>query len=820
MSTDSIISNPEDILTSNCKGNTQDLSKKKIDNGFETEKSKKENPCHDSFEQSNFTDQNQESVSNTNYLDSENTFVFDPIPRTVRFTWNIDAHGYLKEISEELPKTIGNYAFKMIGMRLCDVSDILHIDPNNHIGDLLKRQNTWYGKTTLWPIEGTNLYVPIDLAALPIYSRNREFSGFRGFGIVHVNRVDNDPRALGKRLDKKFSHLHEIKKGHSSVEKEKYDIFSQQSPPPHLRMKNKVSSLTEYYAHKDDVLKTEKYPLLTSEESSLPEQEDFHTINLNQYTKKQYFGTLQNNSKESFEYLSHRNHPSLSAYFDEGENLTPETVDKCPIPFFVYSHGNLFYANPSFLLLTKYKSVDDIEIAGGLSTLLDAPKLSDNNAIKPVMLYRSDRTCIAASARLHTIQWNRENSLAMTFIPFEKANQFPENMPQNGIEPEDVDTRINKRKMEIEVMQLCSILEATSDGIAIINREGIILSTNRAVSKLFGYPVEDILRKPFTVFLEQNTPSVMNHYLTEILSLDLRQTLEKITLGSTKEEKLLSLRIIIKKLPFSSCYSLTMHDISEWKQEKNKLSHAKKIAEKESSHKSDFLARVSHEIRTPLTAIIGFSEVIKNQRFGPLGNPRYIEYANYIDRSGNLVLDIVNDLLDISKIESGKMNLHFEPVSLDEAVSEAISLVQLYANEKRILIRTSFANNIPRILADLRSVKQIALNILSNAIHFTPSGGQIIISTTHTSNEEVILRVRDTGVGMTNYELEKAMKPFGQIPNSQQIRGEGTGLGLPLAKAMVDANMGKFYIFSTPAKGTLIEIIFPLYDTSHPHDCI
>ncbi|PWL04680.1 PAS domain-containing sensor histidine kinase, partial [Candidatus Liberibacter asiaticus] len=95
----------------------------------------------------------------------------------------------------------------------------------------------------------------------------------------------------------------------------------------------------------------------------------------------------------------------------------------------------------------------------------------------------------------------------------------------------------------------------------------------------------------------------------------------------------------------------------------------KKIAEKESSHKSDFLARVSHEIRTPLTAIIGFSEVIKNQRFGPLGNPRYIEYANYIDRSGNLVLDIVNDLLDISKIESGKMNLHFEPVSLDEAVS-------------------------------------------------------------------------------------------------------------------------------------------------------
>ncbi|AKK20244.1 PAS domain-containing sensor histidine kinase [Candidatus Liberibacter africanus] len=800
MSIDSIISDSKNII-SNCKDNTKD------DRAVKS--SKKTNPCHDSLEKSNFTNQRRDLGNvllhdNNKNPGSTNAFVFDSMPRTVRFTWKLDASGYIREISEELSKAIGPYTFKMIGVRLCDINHILRIDPDNHIVDLLQKQNTWYGKNTIWPIEGTELHVPIDLAALPIYSRDREFTGFKGFGIVHVNRVSKDSHALGKILEEKLSSSSEVKKDLSFVGQECFDLLSKSSSQIHLSKKNKVSFPPQHYYDKDDALKITKYPLFKDEENRIFNQENFHTINLNQYINKKHFNTPKNNNQKS-ENLFHCNHPSLSEYFAEGENIVPETIEKCPIPFCVYSYGNLFYANSSFLLLTKYKSIADIEKSGGLSTLLNAQKLSKNNTAGSVMLCRSDGTRIAVSAHLHTIQWNGENSLAMTFVPLEINNTFSENVSHEET------NNPNMHKMEIEAVQLFSILEATSDGVAIINEDGLIISTNRKISKLFDYPTEDMLKKPFTMFFENNTQNVMHHYLVDILSLNQEQILEKTTIGRTREGNILSIRIIIKKLPFSNCYSLIIHDISE----ENDLSHAIKKAKTESLHKSDFLARVSHEIRTPLTAIIGFSEVIKNQKFGPLGSPRYIEYANYIDRSGNLVLDIVNDLLDISKIESGKMNLHFESVSLNETVSEIISLVQLYANEKRILIRTSFSDNIPQIFADLRSVKQIALNILSNAIRFTPSGGQIIISTTYTRKEEVVLRVRDTGVGMSNYELEQALEPFGQIPNSQQIRGEGTGLGLPLAKAMVDANMGKFYVSSIPTKGTLIEIIFlphKLYD--------
>jgi signal transduction histidine kinase len=201
--------------------------------------------------------------------------------------------------------------------------------------------------------------------------------------------------------------------------------------------------------------------------------------------------------------------------------------------------------------------------------------------------------------------------------------------------------------------------------------------------------------------------------------------------------------------------------------------------------------------------------MMASEHFGPIGNPRYVEYAGDIGRSGRHVLDIVNDLLDISKIEAGEMDLEFTAVEINDAVSEAVSLVQPQANSQRVIIRTSLSGSVPNVVADNRSIKQIALNILSNAIRFTPSGGQIVVSTAYEANGSVILRIRDTGVGMTRTELEQAMKPFRQVTTGARKRGDGTGLGLPLTKAMAEANRAQFSINSAPNEGTLVEISFP-----------
>jgi signal transduction histidine kinase len=252
-----------------------------------------------------------------------------------------------------------------------------------------------------------------------------------------------------------------------------------------------------------------------------------------------------------------------------------------------------------------------------------------------------------------------------------------------------------------------------------------------------------------------------------------------------------------------------VRDITQWKRAEEELTQSRAQAERASSQKTDFLARVSHEIRTPLNAIIGFSELMMDEKFGPIGNDRYRDYLRDINRSGNHVLDLVNDLLDISKIEAGEQEMSYEAVSLNDTLAETVAMMQPQANRERVIIRSSFASRLPEVVADLRSVRQIALNLLSNAIRYTQAGGQVVVSTAYEPSGDVVMRVRDTGIGMTQAEIEQALKPFKQISALKRGRSDGTGLGLPLTKAMVEANRAKFIITSAPSEGTLVEITFP-----------
>ena len=170
-------------------------------------------------------------------------------------------------------------------------------------------------------------------------------------------------------------------------------------------------------------------------------------------------------------------------------------------------------------------------------------------------------------------------------------------------------------------------------------------------------------------------------------------------------------------------------DITPWKKAEDELLNAKRQAEKASSAKSDFLAKISHEIRTPLNAIIGFSEVMMQERFGPIGNERYRQYLKDIHTSGGHLVSLLNDLLDLSKIEAGKLELTFASVDLNELTQQCVALMQPQANRERIIIRTSLPPTLPPVIADARSVRQIVLNLLSNSIKFTGAGGQVIVST-------------------------------------------------------------------------------------------
>ncbi len=232
-------------------------------------------------------------------------------------------------------------------------------------------------------------------------------------------------------------------------------------------------------------------------------------------------------------------------------------------------------------------------------------------------------------------------------------------------------------------------------------------------------------------------------------------------------------------------------------------------AQKVAASKAEFVAKVSHEIRTPLNAITGFAEVITAERFGPIGNERYAEYLKDIHGAGMHLVSLLNDLLDLSKVETGQLDLSFANISLNDLTQQCVGIMQPQASRARIIIRTSLMPGLPQVVADERSLRQIVLNLLSNSIRFTGPGGQVIVSTAFADSGEAVLRVRDTGVGMSEKDVEAALEPFRQTATAGSWGSGGTGLGLPLTKALAEANRAHFSIKSAPNAGTLIEVAFP-----------
>ena len=249
--------------------------------------------------------------------------------------------------------------------------------------------------------------------------------------------------------------------------------------------------------------------------------------------------------------------------------------------------------------------------------------------------------------------------------------------------------------------------------------------------------------------------------------------------------------------------------VEAFKKTEAEMRAATREAQKAAAAKAEFVAKISHEIRTPLNAVTGFAEVIMGERLGPLGNERYREYLKDIHAAGLHVVSLLNDLLDLSKIETGQLDLSFANVSLNELTQQCVGIMQPQASRARIIIRTSLTPGLPQVVADERSLRQIVLNLLSNSIKFTGPGGQVIVSTAFADSGEAILRVRDTGVGMSEKDVEAALEPFRQAATSGSWGSAGTGLGLPLTKALAEANRAHFSIKSAPNAGTLIEVAFP-----------
>lgn len=709
--------------------------------------------------------------------DAEAAFRFVPPTGPVRFVFQMDAAGRFSFVSPEFEVVVGPRSAAIVGASWGDVAAARGLDEKGAIAALIARRDTWSGATLSWPVDGTVQRVAVDLAALPAFSRDRAFEGYRGFGVIRPAELRREPPAP---LEEKRSTV----------------IAMPRTPPkaPPAAEPSNVVHLPRPTASPGDV-----------ERLSMPEQDAFRRIAVALGAKVSGDAAPASAAPEttpvgeaSAAGDATATVPAIDAPAPESETAEVQVTETAEIAL-----------SPEITQPTEALPADvSDEVVPVIAEAVPAEPIPVGEAAAP----DQDLAHVtAADASVVPVVEPLAAEAATVEMP--AASE-----PVVLVEPAPAPAPAVDRQLVADlaaaghkIAELEAILDTATDGVAVVDAEGRIVRINRSAEALFGVETLDVAGLPFTHLLAEESRKSALDYLEGLAQNGVASLLNdgREVIGRVPQGGLIPLFMTMGRLGETGKFCAVLRDITQWKNAEEELINARRAAETASMQKSDFLAKISHEIRTPLNAIIGFSEVMMEERFGPIGTQRYKEYLRDIHVSGAHLMSLLNDLLDLSKIEAGKMDLNFEAVALNEIVMECVALMQPQANRERIIIRTSLSSQVPSIVADPRSIRQIVLNLVSNAIKFTLAGGQVIVSTALEERGEVTLRIRDTGIGMSEKDVETALKPFRQVATSAKHRSDGTGLGLPLTKALVEANRAAFTIDSAVGQGTLIRVTFP-----------
>ncbi len=353
---------------------------------------------------------------------------------------------------------------------------------------------------------------------------------------------------------------------------------------------------------------------------------------------------------------------------------------------------------------------------------------------------------------------------------------------------------------------LSATLDAAGEAFAVIDEAGQILWLNAQAERYFGRKRLEVHGQNFTLLMASESRAAATALLDQLKSdASEKGQLRGECVGRSTDGSSLPLEMRIAKLDDRQL-AVVWRDLSAQRSIERELAQARRQAVRVGDQQPDFLANVSHQIRTPLNAILGFAEIMMDERFGSLGNARYKDYLKDIHASGTQVISLIDDLTDLSRIEAGRLDLRLGAIDINKVIADCVTQAHPLAHRERVIVRTSFGARLPPVMADERSAHQIIGNLLSNAIKFNEPGGQVIVSTASHDASSVVVRIRDTGIGMSDSDIASALEPFRQLAPTK--KANGAGLGLPLTKALAGANGASLAMRSRPNEGTMVEVTF------------
>ncbi|ORE87635.1 cell-division control histidine kinase PdhS [Aurantimonas sp. 22II-16-19i] len=809
----------------------------------------------------------------------------------VRFVWRVDADGRFRSLSPEFAEAVGPVSAAVLERSVDAVARAYRLDEDGALRRLLARRETWSGRTVMWPLEASAKKVPVDLAALPIYARDRSFDGFRGFGVVRLADAEDDPDAIGLALAEAFAGLPSSDEAATEPDGEgpqaaKLPAFLQSigaaTPPVSFGRREPQARPADAHVHgagegetpttTDPVHRSDKIIRLEerrrSQNGSLSQTEEaaFRAIGetLAQGSDPRDLVAAVRAASERIEAFEGErqsaqgdetgdetggagsdpsgtpdaagdrpDHADAPAFAAEGGSAPgPDGPDpfraaaagapsgeapdvaaaleqaygSLPMPILAQAGNALVYANREFLDLTGHADVAALVAAGGLEALVLERKAGDADFLR---LRRANGQDVAIRARMQRTSVGGIGCLILSFFATPRLTASYGAL----VHAAGVDAASGPAPAFAGEVFEHPVLDLAADGVVLVDEAGTITAMSGAAQRLFDIPAGDVAGRSFlTLFAHESQKGLKRLLAGEDEAggregADTKWYARRDVIGRVAGGAFLPLAVSLGRVPGTEGFCAVIHDITRWKRAEETAEKARAHAEAANLQKSTFLSEVASEIRDPVDAMIGFADLMGSESLGPVGNERYLEYLDDIKRSGHQVIDLVTILHDLAKVESGRMELNFEAVSLAEIVSEVTAVMAPKANRQRVIVRTHLPSSVPPVVGDHDTIRQITTNLVANSIRSTPAGGQLIVSIKYDVETGVSLRFRDSGVGMRQDEIESALRAPGAGHVSSGA--ESGRLGLPLTKALAEANRAELSIASTPGEGTLVEVRFP-----------